>query len=311
MQLLVLKTLSILEVIKIKDLRIINNTMNVGELFIDNINNLLVLDYKMLYSFINCFINDANSTVFIGNNKIDSKSSYIINLLDYESIANQLTLKKGTLIYDYLIDEISSQIEISDIQERLEYEIKRLVDEVVNEKTIEYNYDFSIDINKIVTNYIKFDIDLDLNNYVKIIRKLIYNLIEKKTKKTIVLLVNSNIFNNELDEIDRAIVFKFFSEDFPNIIIGNDIINIDKGIIMNQIELNWPCEISNNEIKKILTRLISKLNFKSNIITTDFKEYICCKIISKSLNISIRCSLIECNLDDIPEIYKKFIKSLN
>ena len=181
--------LFILEVMIIIELRINNHFLTVSELYVEKVNYLLVLNYNTLYYFLNNFFNSQEAQIFLGNYKIDHKSAYIINLLDYESISNQLILKKGTILYDYLIDEIISKIEDTYIEEELEIELKKLIEKVMIDKTLEYETEFNIDISKIVTNYIHFKMDLSIENYIKSIKKLIINLKNKNLKKSIIIFI--------------------------------------------------------------------------------------------------------------------------
>ena len=81
---------------------------------------------------------------------------------------------------------------------------------------------------------------LYFENYIKVIKQLIYNLKKKNLKKIIILLVNTNLFKDELDDLDDIIIFKFYSRKIPNIMISNEIINIDLNLLSNQLLLNWP-----------------------------------------------------------------------
>lgn len=109
------------------------------------------------------------------------------------------------------------------------------------DKTLEYETEFNIDISKIVTNYIHFKMDLSIENYIKSIKKLIINLKNKNLKKSIIIFINTNIFGNDLDDLEGVIIFKLYSKNFPNIIVNNNVENIEKQILINQIKLNWPC----------------------------------------------------------------------
>lgn len=294
----------------INELKINNKNINVSELYLNEINNILVTNYKTLYTFLNSFFDNQDSSIYLGNHKIDQKNSYIINLLDYESISNQLVLKKGTILYDYLIDEIIEKVEDSIVKEELEFELKRLIDIAIEEKTLDYNIDFSIDLVKIINNYMKIDIDLTIDNYIKIIKILIYNLKNKNLKKSIIIFVNNNIFKNTLDDLNNVTIFKFYSNDFPNILIDNEVINIDKNILINQIKLNWPCEILNEECHKIVEKFKNIISINNEISTTNYYEYIGYKIIIKVLNTNLICKLEIVDEDAIPLLYKNFIKTL-
>ena len=302
--------LFILEVMIIIELKINNHFLTVSELYVEKVNHLLVLNYNTLYYFLNNFFNSQEAQIFLGNYKIDYKSAYIINLLDYESISNQLILKKGTILYDYLIDETISKIEDTYIEEELEIQLKKLIEEVMIDKTLEYETEFNIDISKIVTNYIHFKMDLSIENYIKSIKKLIINLKNKNLKKSIIIFINTNIFGNDLDDVEGVIIFKLYSKNFPNIIVNNNVENIEKQILINQIKLNWPCEIENKIIYEIVENFAKDVSINKEIYTDDYMKYVGYILISKILQLNIDCKLTSYNINNIPSCYINFIKSL-
>lgn len=302
--------LFILEVMIIIELKINNHFLTVSELYVEKVNNLLVLNYNTLYYFLNNFFNSQEAQIFLGNYKIDYKSAYIINLLDYESISNQLILKKGTILYDYLIDETISKIEDTYIEEELEIQLKKLIEEVMIDKTLEYETEFNIDISKIVTNYIHFKMDLSIENYIKSIKKLIINLKNKNLKKSIIIFINTNIFGNDLDDLEGVIIFKLYSKNFPNIIVNNNVENIEKQILINQIKLNWPCEIENKIIYEIVENFAKDVSINKEIYTDDYMKYVGYILISKILQLNIDCQLTNYDTNKIPSCYINFIKSL-
>lgn len=302
--------LFILEVMIIIELKINNHFLTVSELYVEKVNHLLVLNYNTLYYFLNNFFNSQEAQIFLGNYKIDYKSAYIINLLDYESISNQLILKKGTILYDYLIDETISKIEDTYIEEELEIQLKKLIEEVMIDKTLEYETEFNIDISKIVTNYIHFKMDLSIENYIKSIKKLIINLKNKNLKKSIIIFINTNIFGNDLDDLEGVIIFKLYSKNFPNIIVNNNVENIEKQILINQLKLNWPCEIENKTIYEIVENFAKDVSINKEIYTDDYMKYVGYVLISKILQLNIDCKLTSYNINNIPSCYINFIKSL-
>lgn len=302
--------LFILEVMIIIELKINNHFLTVSELYVEKVNHLLVLNYNTLYYFLNNFFNSQEAQIFLGNYKIDYKSAYIINLLDYESISNQLILKKGTILYDYLIDETISKIEDTYIEEELEIQLKKLIEEVMIDKTLEYETEFNIDISKIVTNYIHFKMDLSIENYIKSIKKLIINLKNKNLKKSIIIFINTNIFGNDLDDLEGVIIFKLYSKNFPNIIVNNNVENIEKQILINQLKLNWPCEIENKTIYEIVENFAKDVSINKEIYTDDYMKYVGYVLISKILQLNINCKLTSYNINNIPSCYINFIKSL-
>ena len=298
--------LFILEVMNIVEIKINNMYITINELYINKINSLLVLNYRTLYYFLNSFFNNQDSQIFLGNYKIDSKTAYIINLLDYESISNQLTLKKGTILYDYLIDEVISKIEDTNLEEELELKLSNLVKEVLTDKTLDYDTKFNIDISKIITNYINFKMDLSIENYIRIIKQLIKNLKNRNLKKSIIIFVNTNIFEDNLDDLEGITIFKLYSKQFPNIIVNNNIENIDQNILINQVKLNWPCEIEIDKINNIIQSFSYDISLNKKIIIDDYIKYVGYILISKILEINIDCKL-NTNINNIPNSYKNFI----
>ena len=136
--------------INIKELKIISNNLEAVELFIENINNIIISNFETLYYFLNSFFDLNNNNVFIGNKKIENKNTMIINLLDYESICHQLELKKGSLLYDFIINDINVNVENSDIKEEIENRLLLSIKELNLNSVLNYDFEFDIDILKVI-----------------------------------------------------------------------------------------------------------------------------------------------------------------
>lgn len=160
---------------------------------------------------------------------------------------------------------------------------------------------------KIISNYININIDLSIENYVKIINQLIVNMRKKNIKKQIIIFVNEHIFNNSLDNIENVFMFNFYSKQFPNLLFSEKVINIDKSLLINNIRLNWPCDISTNDIEKLLILYIDYSTY-NKVVVNDYKQYLGFIIINKILEINKDVRLVY--NDIIPEIYENCIKSL-
>lgn len=280
-----------------------------SELYINNINYVSTSNYKKLYYFLNLFFNQDNR-LFLGNIKIDNKNTYILNLLDYESISNQLMLKKGTLLYEYIIGDLIEQAELSDIKEIIENKLENLLDDIVTNSNIEYNYNFNIDISKIINNFINISMDLSIENYLNIIKILINNLKQKNMKKRIIVFINEKIFDNKLDDIDGIICFNFNSTKFPNILIGDEIINVDLNLLVNQVIMNWPCTVEIEKIESIILNFFKHIQINNDIYTQNIEEYIGFKLINKILNLNLNILFNTENIENMPLIYKNYINQL-
>lgn len=291
------------------ELRNVDIDNGFSELYVNKINYVAVSNYKKLYSFLNLFFTTPNK-LFLGSIKIDNKNAYILNLLDYESISNQLLLKKGTLLYEYILGDIIEQVELSDIKEIIENKLEYLLESIVKNSNIEYNYNFNVDISKIINNYINISMDLSIENYLNIIKTLISNLKQKNLKKQIIILINEKIFGNSLSDIDGILCFNFNSSFFPNILVANEICNVDLDLLVNQLIINWPCTISNDKLEKIIKKFFKQLQTNNEIYAHNIEEHIGFKILIKILNLNLNSIFdIQENLH-VPDIYKKFLNQL-
>ena len=130
---------------------------------------------------------------------------------------------------------------------------------------------------------------------------------KKNIRKQIIIFVNEHIFNNSLDNIENVFMFYFYSKQFPNLLFSEKVINIDKALLINNIRLNWPCDISTNDIEKLLILYIDYSTY-NKVVVNEYKQYLGFLIINKILEINKDVRLVY--NDIIPEIYENCIKSL-
>ena len=283
-----------------------NEQIEILDLFIERVNYIKVFNHVSLFSFMDIFFNRGERDLFINNVRVDLKNSFLVNLLDYESICNQLTLKKGTIIYEYLIDELVECSDNENVKEETEFFIKEKIREYLD-KSIEYEFNFDIDISKIINNYVRFDIDLSLKNYIGIIKILIEKIHEKNPRKRIIIFVNYKLFGDLLNDIDDATVFIFNSSCMPTILIGNEIQNFDKDILANNLILNWPCDISREEALGYIAEYM-KQDMESQCQQLSYKEFVAFALIEKITQFGMKFILKE--EPEIPPLYKKYIDDL-
>ena len=85
-----------------------------------------------------------------------------------------------------------------------------------------------------------------------------------------------------------VIIFKLYSNNFPNIIVNNNVENIEKQILINQLKLNWPCEIENKTIYEIVENFAKDVSINKEIYTDDYMKYVGYVLISKILQLNIK-----------------------
>ena len=189
------------------ELNIISDKVKVDSLFLEKKNNIIVENYHVLQNFLSVFfdINNPNNSIEIGNKKIDSKKAYVLNLLDYESLFLQTSLKKGSLIYDYVIKEIEDKLD--EANDQINQFLDRIFSETVSNSVINYNLTFDIDVVKLATQFGEFENKIDSREYLKVIKVLLQSFIEKNKNKTMIVLTNENIIGTVLDDMDSIIIF--------------------------------------------------------------------------------------------------------
>lgn len=289
------------------EMQSLKNNILIKDVYINNVNTILVKNHEKLYCFLN-ILTSQNSDLLIGNTKIEKKNSIVINLLDYDSIINQLSLKKGTFLYDYLINEVDYSANINDVKEEVDKYIQDKIKEKLN-TTLEYDISFNIDVSKIITNYIEFDINLSIEYFISIIKQILKSFRESNNKKIIIILVNSKIFKNTLDDLKDVYIFKFFGYSFPNIIINDQINNIDLEFIEQYVVTTFPIYINKENVKNIAINYFNQLSTNDIVIAKDYEELVVFNIINSIYNLKNKiCCLLDLKM--MPEIYDIFLNSL-
>ncbi len=291
------------------ELNIISDKVKVDSLFLEKKNNIIVENYHVLQNFLSVFfdINNPNNSIEIGNKKIDSKKAYVLNLLDYESLFLQTSLKKGSLIYDYVIKEIEDKLD--EANDQINQFLDRIFSETVSNSVINYNLTFDIDVVKLATQFGEFENKIDSREYLKVIKVLLQSFIEKNKNKTMIVLTNENIIGTVLDDMDSIIIFNMYAKSGYNVFIDEQVLNFDFHVVYNHIKLNWPIDLERQKINEIVDRYIGV--FHANKLTEiyDIEMYIAGVLFNKVMHID-RKLMFKGNLLEIAEPYREYIKSI-
>ncbi|HPK58398.1 MAG TPA: hypothetical protein PLF33_03225 [Bacilli bacterium] len=291
------------------EMNVISDKIKVDSLFLKKKNNIIVENYHVLQSFLSVFfdINNPNTTIEIGNKKIDAKKAYVLNLLDYESLFIQTSLRKGSLMFDYIIKEIEDKLD------EASYQINQFLDKVfletVKNSVIKYNLTFDIDVVKLVTQFAEFENQIDSREYLKVIKILLQSFIEKNPNKTIIVFTNENIIGNVLDDVDGIIIFNLYAKNGYNVFIDEQVLNFDFHVVYNHINLNWPISLERQKLNELVDRYINV--FHANKITEiyDVEMYIAGNLFNQIMHIDRRLTF-KGNLFDLDEPYREYIKSI-
>jgi len=287
------------------NLSITNITDRKVDIFINNDNSMLVLNKKSMFSFIyyftNLFQNKENDyKIFFGNKTIDSKTAIFFNLLDYTAIMEQFSFKKGSMIFEYLTNVISSELEEYPEDLAAELNAKYDIDTFIN-----YTTNFEVDAIKLLNNFGNIKLDVDINNFENSIFKLLNFLVSNNPNKTFIIFQDKQLINANLSVGDNVYVFHIGSDSEPNIILGEEIINYEKQLVVSHLELVWPLEINKGTLKAFLNEYFTLLK-RGIYETEDYNIYLISMCISQMYGINNFIKLKD-NID-IPIEIQQFIK---
>ena len=296
------------------ELRVNSNSLFVDDLYIENENNIAILNKNYFFKFVYCFYDifiekSTENKIYFGNKCIDTRTAIFINLLDYYSLFNQMVFKKGNIVYDNVLNRISNYYNNSN-----ENYLNNLLNSELNEsktKTgFDYTVDFEIDIQKIISNFGNLKINTNLEDFDNTILKIIKETIESNPSKLIIIFQDKDLVKTSLNINENVYTFTINTNKQPNIIFSNNIKNFDKNLLISHIKISWPISIKNNEINIIVESYIKDIIIDKHKRTNDYNTYIINYIFSKLNNIYIDL-VYEKNNQNIPLEILEYINSID
>jgi len=250
---------------------------------------------------------DENIKIKLGMKYISYKDYILVNLMDIDSIINELKYKKGTVIYEY----------VNNILENLDYEYKIEIDKAV-EKTFDEikqklcfksHLSFDTDISKLFNSQATFFPIIDDLDFIDTLKNVLSEVLLSKINKTFIIFINSDLINYDFSNHDNVYIFDISTKNNIleyNIIIDSIVKNFDDEMLFNYLKLNWPINSSDSEIKNV-SNIYFKYYINQEIIETNESNIlIVSKLINKILNFDKKIIFDENKIEDI---VKSFLKS--
>lgn len=291
------------------ELKIDNNDLN-ESIYIRKSNGIIFTSKLDLLNFYNYFDSsliekNENLKIYINNKKLSSKDYILINLMDITSIIESLKFKKGSLLYEY----ISLLFNNDDIEEisNIESFIEELFLKRKNNFPFKCNYDFNVDVWKLINCTLNIYTNIKTEEINKTILNIINRLMELKFDKTYIVFYDSSMINLDISNYDNAYIFdistKIPFEDY-NILLNNEFKNIDTIALTEKLQLNWPTPIKEKEIKHLLNNYISDYFLKEKIITYDESYIYLIKLLNKYYDLN---KILSTNFNNLSNITKSFL----
>ncbi len=282
------------------------------EILISKYNGLLYRNLEQILDFYRyfeevLFEKDEGVNIIIGNKKITSKDFILINLLDVQSILDNLKYSKGNLLYEY------SNIIIENFDIELNVEISNYLEEKLNIIKKEFCFDshlsFDTSIIKLFSNFAQFKPLISTEKINEKIEKMLNYVLIHNINKIFIIFINSDLININVNNNDNVYIFDIsFNQNIMkyNILFTNEIINLDYELLMNSIKLNWPTVYQENQIKHSVESYFKHYYHCNNFISNDKNILIINAILNKLYGLKQK---VEYDSIQIDNTIKSFLDS--
>lgn len=294
------------------ELRVNSNNLLIDDVYIENENNIAILNKQTFYKFIYCFYDlfierNSNNKIYFGNKIIDTRTTIFINLSDFYSLFNQMTFKKGNMIYDSILNKISQYYTNNDLN------LDEILNSELNESKVktgfDYTIDFEIDIQKLLSSFGNVQVNIDLDNIEEAIFKMVRELINLNPSKIFIIFQDKDLIKADLNFNENVYTFIINNDKYPNLIVSNNIRNFDRSLLLSHVKLSWPISIKTNEINTIVDEFTKEIIIDKKKKTSNYNVYILNNIFCKLNNINNEITLENTN-NDIPYEIQEYILSI-
>lgn len=258
--------------------------------------------FKFYYQFYQCIERkNKNIKIAIGEKTIDFKNTILFSFLDYKEIMESLKFKKGNLFYEYLISCLEDLNLLE--EESIFYDIVTIVKEIIKKANLPISYDIEEDLEKLIFNFVDFNLEVDMNKISEIINCLLENFISKNRNKTFIIFYNSELISLNLDYFDFCYSFDVSDqkniEDY-NLICEDEVKKFDKEMLIEKLESIWPVEFDKEKIIVYTKKYFIYKKYNLPFIAYEEFEYLTYIILSKiyedKIDISINNFVIRNNI---------------
>lgn len=228
------------------------------ELNISKQNKILILNKLKFAEFYSFFyrvikLKEKSVLIYLGNKLIDNKSVNLFSFMDITEILEQMNFKKGTLLYEYFIScfRLEENIDV-DI---LLYDLVDIVKSVINNSGFDIDYEINEDVEKMLFSLVDFKLNYSFDNVVPLFLKILEDYLEKNNNKINIIFYDSELIDCDVSKFDSCYVFDISDKkDFTdyNILCWEKIDEFSLDSIMERLELLWPVEFDEEEVKESL-----------------------------------------------------------
>ena len=186
---------------------------------------------------------------------------------------NNLTFKKGTLFYEYIVSIINN-IDIS-IEDNLFNKFSEAIDNILNTSEFQMDYQLDENLEKMLLSIVDFELKYNLRNIDLILSKFLHLVAQENPNKTLLVFYDSSLVSLDFSFIDSYYCFdisQLKTLDDYNLICENEMLKFSLDGILEQLESIWPVDFDRRLVNvAVYNYFLQKRNINRMIARTEIE----------------------------------------
>ena len=224
------------------------------QLDISKKNSILILNKLTFLKFYNNFYQvfenkNKDIEIFLENKLLDSKNAFLLTLIDQTEILENLNFKKGSLFYEYIMNQIYSNENLDN--DIIFYHLENILKNIQKTSKINVDYNIDEDLEKLILSQVEFNIKVNFEDINEIMNFMFKNYLEKNVNKIGIIFYDSSLISLDIDLFESCYFFDINEKKEVkeyNVVLGEEVKEFDLNFVINRLENIWPVEFNREEV---------------------------------------------------------------
>lgn len=224
------------------------------QLDISKKNSILILNKLTFLKFYNNFYQvfenkNKDIEIFLENKLLDSKNAFLLTLIDQTEILENLNFKKGSLFYEYIMNQIYSNENLDN--DIIFYDLENILKNIQKTSKINVDYNIDEDLEKLILSQVEFNIKVNFEDINEIMNFMFKNYLEKNVNKIGIIFYDSSLISLDIDLFESCYFFDINEKKEVkeyNVVLGEEVKEFDLNFVINRLENIWPVEFNREEV---------------------------------------------------------------
>lgn len=224
------------------------------QLDISKKNSILILNKLTFLKFYNNFYQvfenkNKDIEIFLENKLLDSKNAFLLTLIDQTEILENLNFKKGSLFYEYIMNQIYSNENLDN--DIIFYDLENILKNIQKTSKINVDYNIDEDLEKLILSQVEFNIKVNFEDINEIMNFMLKNYLEKNVNKIGIIFYDSSLISLDIDLFESCYFFDINEKKEVkeyNVVLGEEVKEFDLNFVINRLENIWPVEFNREEV---------------------------------------------------------------